>query len=117
MDALVFEDHSCVQALYLEVRLDYLIDATGIRALVAKRRLWGLLNVLAALARRWRDSNRPIEAVHELRMNEVTRQRWLDWTNAEFTDDQGTIGYLAPYTTGAVIDPDVPPGWVRVLLN
>lgn len=111
-------DLTDAQILCLDVRLDYLIQATGIRALVAKRRLWALNNILAAMSRRWRpDHHTPIDPARELRMNHATRAQWNSWICVGSEIDLRFVQDQAVYATSAIIDSDVPAGWVRLILS
>lgn len=107
--------HVVPELVSLDVKLEWLISATGLRATTAAgRRLNALENVLTNLARRWRDHLVPIRPAVELRMSEDTCLRLLAWADAEGTGDPKTLDRLTTYASGALTDEGVPTGWVRL---
>ena len=102
--------------LHVEFALAFLIEASGIGERVAKLRLNGLENTIATLARAWRP-RLPIAPARELRMSAATRGQWLEWIEVDDTYDPHTIARLAVYASGAVVDDQVPEGWIRVMLH
>lgn len=105
------------RVIALDVSLDWLIAATKLRGSIAKRRLNGIENVLALLAKRWRSPTQPIHPHRELRMCEETTLRLLAWVDVENTEDGSTVERLTVYASGALTDASVPVGWVRLLVD
>jgi hypothetical protein len=102
--------------LHVEFSLPFLIEASGIEARTAKLRLNGLENAISTLARPWRP-RLPIAPARELRMAAATRGKWLEWIEVDDGYDPHTIARLGVYASGAVVDDDVPEGWVRLVLR
>lgn len=102
--------------IHLEFDLAFLIARCGVTNESALRRLNGIENTVAALARCWRDPA-PILPADELRMAETTRQRMIGWVTAETQRSEAVNARLAPYTSGVVCDAGVPSGWIRLCLS
>jgi hypothetical protein len=101
---------------YLEFDLAFLITRSGITNRSAARRLNGVENTVAALARRWREE-RPIAPATELRMTDWTRSQLLAWVTGEMPEPGALAARFAPYTSGFVCDASVPAGWIRLWLG
>ena len=100
----------------LDVSLAHLILRCGVTQPRADRRLNGLLNSLAMLARHWR-LERPIEAARELRMTRDTARGLVEWVTAMSCDTEKVDERLLAFRSGVVDDASVPDGWIRMLLD
>ena len=100
----------------MEVRLDWLIDSSGIEEGDPFRRLNTLENQLANLASQWRVW-RPIEPARELRMCEGTRDQVVLWAGPVDVATRHMLERLVIYHSEAVLDNAVPIGWIRLALG
>ncbi|MDB4912899.1 MAG: hypothetical protein JWM95_543 [Gemmatimonadetes bacterium] len=96
---------------YIEARLDWLIEKSGIVHGPPHRRLNAIETMLTNLAR----SPRPIDPATQLRMCEATRTQLLAWIGTE-PPTGDLVARLVVYRSDAVvIDASVPEGWIRIL--
>jgi hypothetical protein len=100
--------------IYLEFDLRFLIERCGVTVSLPERRLNGLENVMAMLAKEWRGI-RPLDPSRELRMSYSTRRAVLDWVEAAEPARGTAAQRLTAYED--VVDASVPEGWVRLLLG
>jgi hypothetical protein len=82
----------------------------------AGARLDAVEGTLASLVRRWR-AGASISPARDLRMAPPTLAALLQWVETEGGHTAPVIERLAAYWSGAVADPAVPAGWIRVFLD
>ncbi|MEP6619544.1 MAG: hypothetical protein ABJE47_09520 [bacterium] len=97
--------------------MSWLITSSGITASRPDLRLNAIENLLAATTHQWRGA-KLISPEGEVRMSEATRDRLLSWVQSlQWAVDPRTANRIARYSSHTVIEPTVPDGWIRVLLQ
>ncbi|HET9796733.1 MAG TPA: hypothetical protein VFP90_02035 [Gemmatimonadaceae bacterium] len=79
-------------------------------------RLDALERTIVALTRPWRD-DAPLAPAREVRASSETIDALLAWVERGARPDPQDLARLGVYASGALTDPDVPEGWVRVRLR
>ena len=100
---------------FIEVQLSWLIAKSGITQPRLDRRMNAIENTLRALVKQWRGSA-PIVPERELRMSDATRDELLAWVEECQQASGETRARMVIYASGAVVEPSVPDGWIRVLI-
>ena len=98
---------------YVEYLLTFLLGRSEAGLVTPAERLDALEGSLEELTARWRSAG-PLVPVRELRMSDGTMTRLLDWVEANDSASGRVLERLAVYMAGALVDPMVPDGWVRV---
>jgi hypothetical protein len=103
--------------LYVEFELAYVIARSQVMQQPhAEHRLNAVESTLRRLAKPWRTAL-PISPARDLRMSDETRDVLMAWVGTEDLAHGLTLERLAVYESGAVTDPAVPKGWVRLRLR
>ena len=102
--------------LHVEFELAYVAARSHVQQPNAERRLDALEGTLRRLAKPWRTAL-PISPACDLRMSEETLEALLAWVETEEAAHGRTLERLAVYVSGAVTDPAVPQGWIRLRLR
>lgn len=100
---------------HLDVALPWLIKNSRITNGDPARRLNSIENQLALLVRQWRPFA-PIDVERELRMSDVTRDQLLAWVEERERAGFCLLRRLVTYASGAVSEPSVPTGLIRIVL-
>jgi hypothetical protein len=99
--------------------VDYLLRFVLDRSTGADTGLTGRLDALegtlVALTRPWR-SETPLAPARELRASSETLDDLLAWLERGDTPEGRDVERLGVYASGAVTDPSVPDGWLRIRL-
>lgn len=101
--------------VYLDFRLDWLIEATAITQSRAERRLNGIENLIARLSSRWR-ADTGVDPLREIRVSSLTLRTMIEWVESAEKADGKTRTRLLAYSDDRVIDRSIPDGWLRVRL-
>jgi hypothetical protein len=101
--------------LYVEFDLTYVIARSQVVQPRADRRINAVENTLSLLTRPWRPPL-PIAPADDLRMSSETAEMLIRWVMADDARPAHLPERLEKYTGGAVTDPAVPSGWIRVRL-
>lgn len=101
---------------YAEFKLPFVIARTTLAHDVARARLEGMEHTLATLIRRWRAGS-TLSAARDIRVAPQTLTELLAWVERGGQMEPAFIERLAVYYSGAVADPAVPIGWIRVYLT
>jgi hypothetical protein len=99
----------------VEIRLDFLIKASGITQPRADRRLNAIENQIAGMTRAWRD----VWVIHpgtEIRMSRTTHDAMVTWVEAVRCAEGDARERLAAYSDPLTRDESVPSGWIRILV-
>jgi hypothetical protein len=102
--------------LYVEFELAYVLARSQVQQPRADQRLDAVETTLRRLARPWRTAL-PISPAYDLRMSDETREALMAWVEADDVAQGRTLERLAVYASGAVTDPAVPAGWIRLRLR
>lgn len=98
---------------FVEFQLDFVIRSSGVSQPRPDRRLNGIENTIAALARSWRPFG-PVAPVEELRMAPETLEQLRAWVEGAEASTGRTAARLAAYDEAR--DASVRAGWVRLEL-
>lgn len=98
---------------YIELLLSFLVGRSDVGAVTAGARLDSIEGSLGELTARWR-GDRPLVPSREVRMSERTAERLFEWVESDGPPRGTVLERLAVYASGALVDPAVPDGWVRV---
>ncbi len=101
---------------HVEYLLSFLLGRADAALVTPSERLEAIERSLEKLTSRWRLAG-PLVPVRELRMSEGTTERLLGWIEANTAASGRVLERLAVYMTGALSDPLVPDGWVRVMIG
>jgi hypothetical protein len=100
--------------------VDYLVDFLLARVERGEprpgQRVAALEQTLVALTLPWRGET-TLAPARAIRMSGATLDRVLGWLEADETASGAALERLAVYASGAVTDPSVPEGWLRVRLS
>jgi hypothetical protein len=102
--------------LYVEFELAYVIARSPVQEPRAEHRLNAVESTLRRLAKPWRTAL-PISPAYDLRMSDETRNALMAWVEADDLAIGHTLERLGVYASGAVTDPAVPKGWIRLRLR
>ena len=101
---------------YVELLLSFLVGRSDAGALTAGERLDSIEGSLGELTERWR-ADGPVVPARQVRMSERTAERLFEWVEADGPPRGRVLERLALYASGALVDPAVPDGWIRVHLQ
>jgi hypothetical protein len=93
--------------------LRFIIDRSASAAPSVSARLDAVEHTLADLTKQWR-TQASIAPARELRMSADTLASLLAWLEAPGGAEAADIARLGVYASGALTDPAVPMGWLRV---
>jgi hypothetical protein len=102
--------------LYVEFELAYVLARSQAQQPRPDQRLNAVETTLRRLAKPWRTAV-PISPAYDLRMSDETREALMAWVEADDVAEGATLERLAVYASGAVTDPAVPAGWIRLRLR
>ncbi len=98
---------------YVEYLLSFLVGRSDSELGSAGERLDAIEESLEKLSQRWR-ARGPLVPVREVRMSGGTMDRLLAWVENDGVASGRALERLSVYMAGALVDPLVPDGWVRV---
>ncbi len=101
---------------YAEFRVAFVIRGAPIGTKEPQARLDGVESALGSLVRRW-NAGRPLSVSRDVRMTQSTLDTLMRWIGGEAVIDPGLVERVGIYHSGAVADPAVPGGWIRVYLG
>jgi hypothetical protein len=102
--------------LYVEFELAHVLARSEVQPPSAGARLTAVETTIKRLAKPWRTAL-PISPAKDLRMSDETREAFMAWVEGAGAAQGQTLERLAVYASGAVTDPAVPNGWVRLRLR
>lgn len=106
---------AAARATHVDLSLGFVLTQTTVDADGIAGRLNAFERTVVALTRQWRRD--PVLApVRELRMSPETLAALLHWLEGDEHPNPRTVARLAVYACGALTEPGVSDGWVRVLL-
>lgn len=100
---------------FAEFSLAFLIARSARGAAEGGTRLDAFEEILGRLVRRWHPG-RPLSPARDIRMATSTLEELFEWVSAGEVSD-AVAARFGVYHSGAVTDPMVPRGWVRVYLG
>jgi hypothetical protein len=100
---------------HVDYLLRFVIDRSTAVGQGIGGRMDALERTLVALTLPWR-ANMPLAPARELRLSSETLDGLLVWLEGSDHPQPSELERLGVYASGALTDPDVPAGWVRVRL-
>jgi hypothetical protein len=107
--------HAAPGPAYVDYLVDFLLARVEASEPRPGQRLAALEQTLVALTLPWRGAT-TISPAKAIRMSGATLDRLLGWLEAEAAPSGTRLERLAVYASGALTDPSVPDGWLRVRL-
>jgi hypothetical protein len=101
---------------YAEFRVGFVVARLEGATRNPRERLDGMEATLTRLISRWRAGER-LSVARDVRMSPATLGEVVAWVEGDEWTDTDLIERLAVYHSGAVADPAVPRGWIRVYLG
>jgi hypothetical protein len=101
---------------YADFRVPFVMGGVRADATEPRARLDGVESALGSLVSRW-NAGRPLSVSRDVRMTQSTLDGLITWIAGEEVLDAGFVERLGIYRSGAVADPAVPGGWIRVYLG
>jgi hypothetical protein len=93
--------------------LRFILDRSASAPPRVSARLDALEHTLAELTKQWR-VHPSLAPARELRMSNDTLESLMAWVEAPGDAEPADIARLGVYASGALTDPAVPAGWLRV---
>ncbi len=107
---------NCIRPVFVEIRLAFLIEGSGITRPRADRRLNAIENQIAGMTRAWRDGW-VIHPKSEIRMASITHDAMVRWVESSECTTGRARESLAAYSDPLARDEAVALGWIRILLK
>ena len=104
------------QRPYAEFRVGFVVARLAGLNRTPRERLDGMEAALLRLISRWRAGD-PLLAARDIRMSPATLDEVVAWVEGDEWTESDLIERLGVYQSGAVADPAVPRGWIRVYLG
>ncbi|HET9797882.1 MAG TPA: hypothetical protein VFP90_07835 [Gemmatimonadaceae bacterium] len=101
---------------YVDYLLRFVLERSEPSSDGMSERLDALERTIVALTRPWRE-DAPLAPAREVRASSETIDDLLAWVERGARPDPQDLARLGVYASGALTDPDVPEGWVRVRLR
>lgn len=98
---------------YAEFRVGFVVASSIGPDRGPRGRLDGMERTLTNLSSRWQAGER-LSAARDIRMSAATLDDVVAWIVGDEWADAGLLERLGVYQSGAVADPAVPRGWIRV---
>jgi hypothetical protein len=105
-----------LRVLYVEFRLEWLIDLAQLEMATPARRLNAIENLTSQLTRQWRGT-RSLVLSQDFQLSRATFHALFAWVHRRAPVSGPSAARLHSITTSDTLDNSVPEGWIRVLLQ